>query len=230
MAKSPDQKKKDEFELSLKGKDVPALTLDNKWYHLLGKVGDEDIRAGEKKLNDLLKRQGKVNTETREIKKVKRRLMDEIVALMDEHQGGSDEASSKIAENKRLLKECNDKLDAYEDEIIDLPHQIDEVNKELLCITMEHCYETMQDNTDEIEELEDWIKNMRIELKKNLIRKQEKEAKNHEIYKYMHDIFGADVVDLFDMRYNPEERHPRTAEEIAAEKAAEQKKENGDEN
>ncbi|MBO4609288.1 MAG: hypothetical protein J5696_05380 [Lachnospiraceae bacterium] len=227
MARSG-QDKKEQFELSLKGKDVPALTLDQKWYHLLGKVGDEDIRGLEKKLNELLKRQGKINTETREIKKVKRRLMDEIVSLMDEQQGGSDDAESKIAENKRLLKECNDKLDSYEDEMIELPRMIDSVNKQLLCITMEHCYETMQENTDDIEELEDWIRNIRIELKKNLIRKQEKEAKNHEIYKYMHDIFGADVVDLFDMRYNPEEKHPRTAEEVAAEKKAqEEKKDNG---
>ena len=218
------QDKKEQFELSLKGKDVPALTLDQKWYHLLGKVGDENIRGLEKKLNDLLKRQGKINTETREIKKVKRRLMDEIVSLMDENQGGSDDAQSKIAENKRLLQECNDKLDSYEDEMIELPRMIDSVNKELLCITMEHCYETMQENTDDIESLEDWIRNVRIELKKNLIRKQEKEAKNHEIYKYMHDIFGADVVDLFDMRYNPEEKHPRTAEEIAAEKKAREEK------
>ena len=216
--------KKEQFELSLKGKDVPALTLDQKWYHLLGKVGDENIRGLEKKLNEFLKRQGKINTETRDIKKVKRRLMDEIVSLMDEQQGGSDDAESKIAENKRLLKECNDKLDSYEDEMIELPRMIDSVNKELLCITMEHCYETMQENTDDIEALEDWIRNIRIELKKNLIRKQEKEAKNHEIYKYMHDIFGADVVDLFDMRYNPEEKHPRTAEEVAAEKKAQEEK------
>jgi len=216
--------KKEQFEFSLKGKDVPALTLDQKWYHLLGKVGDENIRGLEKKLNELLKRQGKINTETRDIKKVKRRLMDEIVSLMDEQQGGSDDAESKIAENKRLLKECNDKLDSYEDEMIELPRMIDSVNKELLCITMEHCYETMQENTDDIEALEDWIRNIRIELKKNLIRKQEKEAKNHEIYKYMHDIFGADVVDLFDMRYNPEEKHPRTAEEVAAEKKAQEEK------
>ena len=150
MAKHSGQDKKDEFEISLKGKDVPALTLDNKWYHLLGKVGFEDIKDPEKRLNELLKRQGKVNTETREIKKVKRRLMDEIVSLMDEQQGGSDEATSKIEENKRLLKECNDKLDSYEEEIMDLPRMIDEVNKELLRITMEHYYDTMQENTDDI--------------------------------------------------------------------------------
>lgn len=220
MSNHSSEKKTDTFENSLVGKDIPALTLDQKWYHLLGKVGDEDIKANEKKLNELLKRQGKVNTETKDIKKVKRRLMDEIVALMDDQQIGSDEANAKIEENKRLLKECNDKLDEYEDEIMDLPRQIDAVNKKLLLTTMKHCYETMQDNTDDIEELEDWIKNIRIELKKNLIRKQEKEAKNHEIYKYMHDIFGADVVDLFDMRYNPADKHPKTAEEVAAEKNA----------
>ena len=94
MGKYSGQEKKDIFVESLKGKDIPALTLDNKWYHLLGKVGFEDIRAGEKQLNDLLKRQGKINTETKEIKKVKRRLMDEIVSLMDENQGGNGEGGS----------------------------------------------------------------------------------------------------------------------------------------
>ncbi len=228
MGNHSSEKKTEKFNDSLTGKDIPALTLDNKWYHLLGKVGDEDIKANEKKLNELLKRQGKINTETKEIKKVKRRLMDEIVSLKDDQQGGSSEAHDKIEENKRLLKECNDKLDDYEDEIMELPRQIDAVNKQLMLTTMKHCYETMQDNTDEIEELEEWIKSIRIELKKNLIRKQEKEAKNHEIYKYMHDIFGAEVVDLFDMRYNPEEKHPRTAEEIAAEKKAEEEKAKGE--
>ena len=58
MGKYSGQDKKDIFEESLKGKEIPALTLDNKWYHVLGKVGFEDIRAGEKRLNHLLKRQG----------------------------------------------------------------------------------------------------------------------------------------------------------------------------
>ena len=41
---------------------------------------------------------------------------------------------------------------------------------------------------------------MRIELKKNIVRKQEKEIKNHELYSYMHDVFGADVVEIFDIK------------------------------
>ena len=31
------------------------------------------------------------------------------------------------------------------------------------------------------------------------MRKQEKEIKNHELYSFMHDIFGADVVEIFDV-------------------------------
>ena len=37
------------------------------------------------------------------------------------------------------------------------------------------------------------------------------EQKNHDIYSYMHDIFGAEVVNLFDVKYNAEEQYPRPA-------------------
>lgn len=28
------------------------------------------------------------------------------------------------------------------------------------------------------------------------------------LYSYMHQIFGPEVVDLFDMKYDPDKRHP----------------------
>ena len=211
--------KSEQFEVSLRGKKVPVLTLDPKWYRLLDRVGNEDVKALEEKLNALLKRQGKVNTETREIKKIKKRLMEEIVGYADEAAAGSAEADQKLAESKRLLEEANERLARYDDEILDLPQQIEEANRGLMRITMEHCYDTMQENTDEIEELDDWIRNMRIQLKKNLIRKQEMEAKNHEIYAFMHDVFGPDVMELFDLRYNPEEQHPVSAKEAKQKEA-----------
>ena len=37
-----------------------------------------------------------------------------------------------------------------------------------------------------------------------LILKQEKETVNQELYSYMHDIFGADVINLFDTKYKIE--------------------------
>jgi len=215
MADTSGKSKESIFDKALTGRDIPVLTLDNKWYRLLDEVGRENVKPLENKLNEILKAQGRANTQIKEIKKLKKKLMGDIVSFADENSDmDRAEAEKKIAENKRLLEECNQKLDEYQEELADYPFQIDEVNKQLMLLTMEHCYETMQDNTDEIEQLEAWITQVRIELKKNLIHKQEREAKNHEIYSYMHDIFGPEVIDMFDLRYNPEEQHPMTKSEL----------------
>ena len=41
-----------------------------------------------------------------------------------------------------------------------------------------------------------------------MIRLQEAEMENYNLYSYMHQIFGPDVVEIFDMKYDPERRHP----------------------
>lgn len=206
------KKKQDIFINVLQDKKIPVLTLDNKWYKLLNSIDREETKDLEDELNTLLKRQGRINTETKEIKKIKKRLMNDIVSMVDEVEGtGNKSLEKKIEDNKRLLAECNQKLEGYQDEMLEIPREIDRVNNQLMLVTMEQCYETMQENTDEIEDISKWVTQIRIDLKKRLIRKQEMEQKNHEIYSYMHDLFGADVVNIFDMRYNPEEHHPKPA-------------------
>lgn len=195
--------KDDIYEKALKGKRVPVLTLDNKWHRLFSMMEpDKILKEIENELNSLLKRQGKLNTESKSIKAIKKKLMDEIVQLMD----SSDKASEKkVEENRRLIEECNQKLEEYQDELLDIPVRIDEVNHKLMIRTMELCYDVLQDNTAEIQKIAAWIANIRVELKKNIVRKQEKEIKNYELYSFMHDIFGADVIEIFDLKYNPME-------------------------
>ena len=53
---------KKDFEKVLKSKHVPVLTIDNKWHRLFG--GDDvsaEMKSEEAKINELLKRQGKIN-------------------------------------------------------------------------------------------------------------------------------------------------------------------------
>lgn len=203
------KKKQEEFSDALLGKKIPILTLDRKWYRLLDELGKAAVKDLEEQLNALLKRQGKLNTETKEIKKLKKKLMNEIVPMVDGlEQGGGKKLEKEIEGHKRLIGECNEKLEAYQEELMELPREIERLNVRLMQITMEHCYNTMQENTEQIREIADWVAKIRVELKKNLVRKQEMEQKNHDIYSYMNDIFGADVVDLFDLQYNPEEQHP----------------------
>ncbi|MCM1112221.1 MAG: hypothetical protein NC399_03085 [Muribaculum sp.] len=202
--------KRDAFSEALIGKNIPVLTLDSKWYRLLDEVGKEAVKDLEGQLNKLIKRQGKLTTETKEIRKLKKKLMNEIVPMVDQmEQGGGKKVEKEIEEHKRLIEECSEKLEGYKEELADLPKEIDRVNLQLMLTTMECCYDTMQDNTERIRQIEDWVTQVRIELKKNLIRKQEMEQRNHTIYSYMNDVFGADVMNLFDLEYDPEERRPR---------------------
>lgn len=201
---------KEEFSEALQGKKIPILTLDNKWYRLLDDEAKKKISGTEAQLNDLLKRQGKLNTETKEIKKLKKKLMSEIVPMADQaEQSGDANLAKKLEQHKRMVEECNERLEEYQDELMELPREIDRLNFELMLATMDCCYTAMQENTRGIEEISRWVAEIRVELKKQLVRKQEMEQRNHAIYSYMHDVFGAEVLELFDLTYNPEEQHPK---------------------
>lgn len=219
------------FQPALIGKKIPILVLDNKWHKVFTQAEySSEIKGMEKEMNNLLKRQGKVNTESKEIKKLKKKLMDEIVVLADEMgQHPTKKQEKDMADHKRLINDCNEKLEAYEEEMVELPRQINQLNNKMMLMTMEVCYKRIQQNTTELEAIEKWIGNIRRELKKKVIRKQEKEAMNRQLYSYMHDIFGADVIELFDMKYNPEEKYKKKVDSTKNEKEeTEQKKVNED--
>ena len=58
----------DVFRPALAGRKIPILTLDGKWHQLFNQTQpDKRIKRLEEKLNDLLKRQGKANTEIKDI-------------------------------------------------------------------------------------------------------------------------------------------------------------------
>ncbi|MBQ7588599.1 MAG: hypothetical protein IJT37_11315 [Lachnospiraceae bacterium] len=209
----------EKFKAALADKHIPVLILDNKWHKLFKRSGTTpQIEELEKELTALLKRQGKLNSEIKNIKKLKGELMQNIVSSMD---GTDDKSEKKVSESKRLINESNEKMEAYEDELLELPREIDRVNRELMIQSMALCYDQLSENTDEIEEIADWIHKIRIELKKNIIKKQEKEFLNAELYTYMHDIFGPDVMEIFDMRYEPTLKKPEKKEEETTEKKGE---------
>ena len=190
------------FKEALNGKKLPILVLDNKWYQLFTQHNNHpDTAALAEQLKALVAKQGKLNTEVKEIRKLKSKLMDEIVAGID----NTPLTDKEMEDHKRLINECNDKIDASQDALLDLPKQIDELNFQLMVQTMDICYKAMAENTEEILRISDWITKVRIELKKNVIRKQEKEWLNQEMYAYMHDIFGPEVIEIFDMTYNPDD-------------------------
>mgnify|MGYP006916055472 CR=1 FL=1 len=187
-----------DFSAALNKIKVPILILDQKWHRLFALGGKPDnVKTLEQEENNLIKREAELKKELKDLKKVKENLMASVMSNME---GTSDLVSKKLDDDKRLLEECKERITANEDELMDIPNQIDECNKNLMLATMDYCYDKLRTNSVEAEEITNWIRDIRVQLKKNVIRKHNREINNKEIYSYMHDVFGMEVLNLFDMQ------------------------------
>ena len=194
------------FLTALEGKRISPLTLDNKWHQLFdGTEIPAEISAKADELNELIKKQGNTNNELKRVKALKKKLLDEMVNLADDASNGDKKSEKELEQHKKLIEDCNKHIDDYQDELLDYPRDIDRINKELMLLTMSDCYDRLKENAKDIEAISEWIDKFRIELKKNVVRKQDMEIANHKLYSYMHDIFGAEVIEIFDMQYVPNE-------------------------
>ncbi|MDD6193741.1 MAG: hypothetical protein PUB19_02435 [Lachnospiraceae bacterium] len=192
------------FTEALKKVKIPVLVLDQKWHRLFALQGKPDkVKELEEQLSDTLARQGRLTQELKDLKRLKSNLMKNIVDNMDAIEAPSEDAKSKkMEEDRRLIDEINQKISDNEDALLDIPREITTYNDALMMETMTFCYEQLRVNYREAEEISDWIKQIRVELKKNIIRKQNREINNREIYAYMHDVFGKDIINLFDVKNN----------------------------
>lgn len=170
--------------------DIPILTLDERWYHLItDKLKTDEIRYWEKRLNELLKKQGQVNNDIKEVKKIKKQLIQDVVDNMQDED--NDPKKAKVMEqNQRLIKEAKDKINSLEDEALDIPRDIVDANRNLLIETVKVCYNKINSNKEDLEVLDKWINATRVKLKKNILIKQDKEEANNRMYSSMHDILG----------------------------------------
>lgn len=196
-------KNEEEFKNALRNKEVPLLVVDQKWHRLFAIHGKtQQIQELEDNVNELLKKQAHLKDNHKNLKKIKNQLMKDIVdnMVMSTNESDYDEKDKILSENKRLITEINEKLEQCEDELMELPKKIARANEILMIQSMSYCYDKMHVNSNEANMLAKKIKDMRIELKKSIIKKQNRDINNREIYSYMHDILGHDIIDLFDIR------------------------------
>ena len=192
------------FEKAMKDRPVPLLVLDQRWHKLFAVSGKpEHIAELEKQLNAMLLRQGQLNDEIKEYKYIKGKLLHNIVHNMDgASERNENTLQSKILDkDKELIEELNEKLGFHVEEKKELPYQLEALNQELMLATMEYCNDVMHQNTTEIAEISQWISSFRLELKKNVIRKKACESNNKAMYRYLYEMFGMDMLQLFGVNY-----------------------------
>ena len=212
---------------------IPTLVLDQKWHRLFAISGKpEDVKVIEQQEKEILLKQSHLATELKNLKKIKQDLMKSIVEDMEgkDADKATAEQKAKIEEDKRLLDETKQKIEDDEDLLKDIPRELADINRTLMLSTMNFCYAKLRTNAHEISEISEWITNFRVELKKNIIKKQNREINNKEIYAYMHDIFGPDVMDMFDVKneeaFVPPENAVNVSEGGVAVKAKDEKEAN----
>ena len=197
------KEKKIDFNKIIKDKKLPILTLDGRWHELF--ADDQktpEIKDLEQKVNNLLKKQGKLVNDIKDMKKLKNNLIKDIMVNMDIGTDLIGKAKEKkLDKNKQYINEINEKMEVAMDEIADIPYQIKVVNEALMAESIHICYDRLEDNKIELKEVADWIAGIREDLMKRMLIKQDLEAKNSLIYTYMHDILGAELMELFNSEH-----------------------------
>ncbi len=188
------------FEKVFKGKKIPIVVLDERWHELFPDYDKpSQIRDIEVQLNNLIKQQGKIATELKEMKQLKTKLMQEIIEHMDPSEGNSGkQKAKKLDQNQKLIKEITEKSKQMEDDLIEIPYEIKEINEKLIIESAIVCYNRLNTNNQKINEIGKWVLGVREELKDKILEKQDMEMKNSTIYSYMHDMMGPELLQELD--------------------------------
>lgn len=180
----------------IKRSKLPILTLDIKWQAIFNNEDKSDeIAKLEKELNKALKSQGRINNDMKDLKKLKKQLMAEIMANMDSPDDSR--ARKKVQKSKELIEEINDKLILLEDEELDIPSNMADINARLALESMSEMIDVLDDSQEEIDELEEWINETRTELKKQVAILQQKKENNARMEKYLSDMFDSDIINKY---------------------------------
>ncbi len=184
---------KEEIIELIKKSRLPVLTLDRKWLNIFNTDEKSDeIAILEKKVNTSLKSQGTINTKRDELIGLKKTLMKEIVSNMDAEENSR--ARKKVDKSKELIEDINDELLLLQDKELDVPSNINNANALLAYQSLEEIYNKIKKNDDDIDSLEKWIDETRIELKKRILVREKKREENELMDKYISDTFHPEVV------------------------------------
>ncbi len=185
----------------IRNKRLPVLILDSRWQQLFPpEQRPVQIKKLEDNLKKELKLQAKLATELKELQSLKKKLMQGIVLNMEEVSQNEKEnkRKKKLEKSQSLIVDINDKIKKCLEQTDEMPERIRLANEELMLASVRICYEKMHKNEHDIKAISEWINQTRVELKRQVLIKQDMEDANSRIYSYMHDMLGPEFMQLFD--------------------------------
>lgn len=172
---------------------VPLVTVDKRWHELFPeKYKTQKIKSMEADVKALVKKQGKLVNENKDLKRAKKKLMSDIVKNME------DVENPVIKKGKKLMEELNEKITANEDELAKIPYELREANEELMAYSMLECYKRMLENREQIDSIKAWMDEVKEQVKKKKVEQLTLEEDTQKIYSYLHDLVGPEAMNRFD--------------------------------
>lgn len=186
---------KNKIEIDV-NKNTHLLVLDNKWHELFRSKKPVKITTIENKLNDLLKLQGSLNDDIKNYQKLKKKLMEDMVQEME------NSGQNNIQKTSKYINQINLNLEKAEEKLMEIPKEISEVNKQLVQETMNIFYNDMNKKHTEAIKYGEKVIELREQIKEQIIARDEAKSTFANLYGFLHDVVGADIIDQYDKYYN----------------------------
>jgi len=186
--------------INLKKTKTPILVLDKNWHYMFppGRKSQRMLDL-EKQLNELLKEQGRLTTQQKDYKQLKKGHMNTIVTLMEEaYNNENTKAKEDMAEAQRCIEEINQKVEDMQQRLYDIPQQMKQVNNQLLTESVQMCYDEIKSNRRRLKQLDLEISDLRHRLKDRIEEKTLKEEMIERTYTFLHNLVGPDIVNKLD--------------------------------
>lgn len=191
--------KKDYVNNVIKKKKVPIVLLDPLWHTAKEHIQSKKIDQVEKQLQELLKEQGKLNTDYKEYTAIKQDFLKKILVYSGKAQEGGD--PTVLEELNKLHQStlgANQKLEEIENRLEEIEEEIESKNKEIISEMIAVGYSYIEKYKVQNEKLEVEIAELREEMLKKTNKKKEGDALLKDIYNYLHSIVGREHIEILD--------------------------------
>jgi len=191
--------KKDYVASIIRTKKLPIVLLDPLWHTVKEHIKSKKIDVAEKQLQELLKEQGRLNTDYKEYTAIKQNFLKDILVVSNKAQEENDsEALEELDRLHQTTLGANQKLDEIERRLEEVEQEIDEKNKEIISEMIAVGYSYIENYKEQNERLETEIAILREEMLRKTNQKKEGDAFLKEIYNYLHSIVGREQIEILD--------------------------------
>lgn len=185
----------------LKSKKLPIVLLDPLWLSAKEHIKSKTIEKAEKELQELLKEQGRLNTDFKEYTVVKQNFLKEILVVSNRAQETNSEADlEELNKLHQSTLSANKKLEEIEARLETIDEEINEKNKEIISEMIAVGYSYIENYKEQNEKLENEITALREEMLKKTNKKKENDIFLKEIYNYLHSIVGREHIEILDKK------------------------------